>query len=1252
CSYRLRWYSKEKTFLTPKEVCDRARNAIEARAKARRLAILSRVRTDDVKELDTPVLELLCRALATSSKSSSSNDKLNKPIPSDAQKAKCPSDQSVSNKPPNDPPNSPENKKEDPQTDKAKSDTPQTDKAKSDTLEIFNCKTCHENTSGEDIGTSNLKIENCKNSKTNGSVLKNDPPTSADPSKPPVSDAPKEKSPQGSNKPDESKTKSQAKPSQEDGSKPNENKAKTDSPPGKKESPPNADGCPEAEIKTQDGSNKQKLKETKDKQAAPKDPVKESSKEGANAKKDECKTQSQAKPSQENAAKASEKKAKPESPPGKKENSPSADTPPSDSPFPPGKNPCKDSKQGKKENPQNADPCKKAKEKNQGSSNEKKIKESKESKENKESKEKKAPTKPPGNGAAQEGASPKNGVCQTKSQAKPSQEDGAKPHMETSQSQDAKDWKQPPLPADQFSFPIMSAFPAGRNPCRDGPREVSNKEIKTEGKGSETNTSDNPSAKRKTALCVKALEVLKQLEAEAKEACGKNGQTSRPKEEIKASSDHPDKSTGLKPPESVPTKPSMEAVKASDKVMSEAKKESDLISCKEELIKPEASKQEITKAQQASASASSASVSSKEESKHPEASKTEKLDTSIAESKQPEKKIPPAGEESSKDPQQSSELKKFPAAPLGRTLTHYLESIEPLLTDEDFDKEVQLTKEFEKEEGQKLQKLLEEAANSCSNWLTPRWTQAVYLAYPAPVTAFTSPALSFPMQKFKDSTDCLLFTARAISAICEFKELVDQNKIPVAKMGDNDLDNSQFSHIFGTIRKPGRFCDSIEQFSDSDYVVVVYRNNFFQLPVRSSSGSPLSPDSLVDELEAIIDCPLQRGEPFGLLTHDNRGNWAEARGAMCRLPGNADILEAIEQSLFVVCLDRCVAIPEGQESIVQAHQLLHGGGLHENSANRWMDKTIQLIVNPNGLAGFCYEHSPAECQPLAMLMDYVMEKMYPEPEKSNNENNSKPARHLRFHPTDECLNIWLHCAMRNMNKIVSRLRMNVFEYECHGKEFIKAQGLNSDSYIQMALQLAYFRLHKTLPAQYESAHLRLFVNGRTETIRSTSNESKNFVLSMNSEKCSKAQKLAALQSAVDVHEQLTKRALNGEGIDRHLFGLQQMALENNLKVPEFFKSKGYLRSVTFQLYTSQVATAHKSFMAYGPLTCDGYGCCYNPQNDKITFAISAWDTSQGVNPVAYGKAIKKSLDTMRRLILKTGGDRVGEHPCHCEKILT
>lgn len=90
---------------------------------------------------------------------------------------------------------------------------------------------------------------------------------------------------------------------------------------------------------------------------------------------------------------------------------------------------------------------------------------------------------------------------------------------------------------------------------------------------------------------------------------------------------------------------------------------------------------------------------------------------------------------------------------------------------------------------------------------------------------------------------------------------------------------------------------------------------------------------------------------------------------------NAKVIQIIQRGLFVVCLDQPVAI-DTQDILkthnTGSHQLIHGGGSLQNAANRWYDKTLQLVVNRNGLAGLNYEHSPGEGQPIAVLSDAIM----------------------------------------------------------------------------------------------------------------------------------------------------------------------------------------------------------------------------------------------------------------------------------------
>jgi len=56
--------------------------------------------------------------------------------------------------------------------------------------------------------------------------------------------------------------------------------------------------------------------------------------------------------------------------------------------------------------------------------------------------------------------------------------------------------------------------------------------------------------------------------------------------------------------------------------------------------------------------------------------------------------------------------------------------------------------------------------------------------------------------------------------------------------------------------------------------------------------------------------------------------------------------------------------------------------------------------------------------------------------------------------------------------------------------------LAPDAFIQMALQLAWYRLCGIFTATYETTLTRAFHHGRTETVRSFTTDSRAFVLAM------------------------------------------------------------------------------------------------------------------------------------------------------------
>lgn len=84
--------------------------------------------------------------------------------------------------------------------------------------------------------------------------------------------------------------------------------------------------------------------------------------------------------------------------------------------------------------------------------------------------------------------------------------------------------------------------------------------------------------------------------------------------------------------------------------------------------------------------------------------------------------------------------------------------------------------------------------------------------------------------------------------------------------------------------------------------------------------------------------------------------------------------------------------------------------------------------------------------------------------------------------------------------------------------------------------------------------LRLFHEGRTETIRPVSEFSAQWVRSMQSERATREQKVILLRKAVQYQTQNKIDASTGYGWDRHLLGLFAMSLELQM-APALFQDK-------------------------------------------------------------------------------------------------
>lgn len=585
---------------------------------------------------------------------------------------------------------------------------------------------------------------------------------------------------------------------------------------------------------------------------------------------------------------------------------------------------------------------------------------------------------------------------------------------------------------------------------------------------------------------------------------------------------------------------------------------------------------------------------------------------------------------------QQESLPKLPVPALDATLQKYLRTVRPLVSDEDFEQTKKYVEEFRKDSGPKLQKFLEERATKEVNWLSDWWASVAYLEFRNPVVIHVSPGIVLPKQNYTDTAGQLRYAAKLVAGVLDYKIMVDEQTLEVEYMGKNPLCMTQFYKILSACRTPGLKKDMWECFPPDEpnpptHVTVIHNNTFFSLEAYGKNHKPLSVDQIYNQLQKVVEMSKNCSTPVGILTSENRNTWAKAYNHLVKDKTNKASIQNIKRSIFVLCLDELLPGDMSDERSVAAKMMLHGGGSQLNTGNRWFDKTIQFVVGRNGICGLSYEHTTAEGPPVVSLMDHVAEFCKTDHDEGLPAENVKPVEKLEFNLDNKSLEA-IDQAKKNLDMQVKDLDLTVAKFTDYGKKFPKSVKLSPDSYIQTAFQLAFYRLYNEPCATYETASLRKYQHGRTDTIRSCSIESLAFCKGMCDTNVSQEQKRELLKKAVNSHKNYVNEAINGQGIDRHLLGLKLAAIKSGMNVPDLHMDQTYSTSCHFKLSTSQVPSKEEAVLVFGPVVPNGYGLCYNPQESQIIFGVSAFNCSPETDSNKMANSVRQSLIDMKNLM--------------------
>lgn len=189
-----------------------------------------------------------------------------------------------------------------------------------------------------------------------------------------------------------------------------------------------------------------------------------------------------------------------------------------------------------------------------------------------------------------------------------------------------------------------------------------------------------------------------------------------------------------------------------------------------------------------------------------------------------------------------------------------------------------------------------------------------------------------------------------------------------------------------------------------------------------------------------------------------------------------------------------------------------------NFANRFFDKPFTLIVDPSTRAGATGEHSPCDALVPSIVAEYgIVESV--DPMAFENSSISGGWERLEW-ITDDKIQRECAAAQARALSVIHDSDDSVLWFEGYGTDWIKGVGgtsmypllcrsllkrpifilltakLTPDAYIQMVLQLAWYKTRGEFTATYETVLTRMFKHGRTETLRTLTTDSRAWVLAM------------------------------------------------------------------------------------------------------------------------------------------------------------
>ncbi|MCH9613230.1 MAG: hypothetical protein SP1CHLAM54_02280 [Chlamydiia bacterium] len=543
-------------------------------------------------------------------------------------------------------------------------------------------------------------------------------------------------------------------------------------------------------------------------------------------------------------------------------------------------------------------------------------------------------------------------------------------------------------------------------------------------------------------------------------------------------------------------------------------------------------------------------------------------------------------------------LPKLPLPDLSQTLNGWYTSVAPLLSADQQEETKALMSTFRTGVGCTAQAGLREYDRTVTNYTTEAWIEK-YLQTSAPlhtkdswVGIGTNPKTTEPLKEL----------ALRIAGEREFRRLVQTDTLPPFYMGDTKrpviVCMDQMKRLHGVSRLPGEREDSMRVTPDSHHVILMIKEQLFRIDFEADDGTPFTHQQIYTQIcAANYAAQTSNQPPVGRLTALPRRDVYPLYEVL--KTANAASVKTVETAMSVYSFDADV---EPADNHAAADMLFM------NQHNRWFHAGADRAFGKNGLGGGVHEHTYTEATAAAQQHTWI-------------EGFVKQHNRVRLEDSDgstvAALPFTVTSAVSSAIEAVPE-RHDAFKVHCErmpiNRSSLKKLHWSPDAVLQMAILLTYYRLTGRLTSVYESGMTRLFAEGRTETINTSSAAAKTFVESPS---------LDALRAACDIHKDTTTQALDGKGAFRHLSVLKWHMERAGLDI-SFFESEAWKISQKMEISSSTTPT-RDAMGGFPPPSDTGIGCSYIIQAKHVDFTLTG-------NDLDPGRFYKKLQATVQELL--------------------